>query len=154
MTIVPCGKGGCLHMKTTNNISREASVSRMKLLLILISGMLITASCGGSYGGSGSSMASAPGVFSLSMPANAAMSVSITPQLTWTASPNATSYEVQINTMNTFSAGTMVNDTKNLTTTTYTVSPALSSGTMYFWRVIASSAYGTYTAGPFSFTTM
>jgi hypothetical protein len=146
-----CGKGGRLQMKTTKNESGRASLSRIKLLLILITGALLTVSCGGGGYGGGGGMVAAPGAFSLSMPTNGAMGVTTAPTLSWTASPYATEYEVQINTMSTF-AGTMVNDTKNLATTSYMVSPALAPGT-YFWRVIASSTYGTYTAGPFSFTT-
>lgn len=142
-------------MKTKNNKSRRASLSRIKRLLILTTGALLAVSCGGGYGGGGGGMmAAAPGMFGLSMPANNAMGETTTPMLSWTASPNAMTYEVQINTMNTFASMTMVNDTKNLTTTSYMVSPALAPGTMYFWRVIASSIYGTFMAGPFTFTTM
>ncbi len=141
-------------MKTTINISRRANLSRIKFLLILTAGVLLAVSCGGGYGGGGGGMmAAAPGMFSLSMPANNIMGETTTPTLSWSASPNATAYEVQINTANTFAAGTMVNDTKSIMTLSYMVSPALAPGTTYFWRVIASSIYGTFTAGPFMFTT-
>ena len=140
-------------MKSTKNKSRRANLSRIKLMLILTTGVLLAVSCGGGYGGGGGMMTAAPGVFSLSMPMNNAMGETTTPTLSWTASPNTTAYEVQINTANTFAAGTMVNDTKNITTLSYMVSPALAPGTTYFWRVIASSIYGTYTAGPFTFMT-
>ncbi len=140
-------------MKTTINISRGANLSRIIFLLILTAGVLFVVSCGGYGGGGGGMMAAPPGMFSLSMPANNVMGETTTPTLSWSASPSATAYEVQINTANTFAAGTMVNDTKNIMTLSYMVSPALAPGTTYFWRVIASSIYGTFTAGPFMFTT-
>lgn len=124
-------------------------LSRMRLLLAFAAVVLLSVSCGSDYGGGGG-MGYAPGVFSLTAPANNAMGVTTTPALSWTDSLYATAYRVQISTTSDFA--NIVNDTGGITTTSYTVSPALAPGT-YFWRVIASSAYGTYTAGPFSFTT-
>ncbi len=138
-------------MKIRINKSRESNLSRIKLMLILTAGVLLAVSCGG-YGGGGGMSTAPPGGFGLSMPADKATMVSTTPTLSWMASPNATAYEVQINTKVDFT-GTMVNDTKNIMALNYTVMPALAPGTTYFWRVIASSIYGTFTSGTSSFTT-
>jgi hypothetical protein len=136
-------------MRTLKVEPGGSSLFRMRLFLAIAAVVLLTISCGG-YGG-GSSTAYAPGAFSLTTPADTATGVGTTPLLTWTAAPYATAYRVQISTTSDFS--NIVNDTSNIMTTSYTVSPALAPGTTYFWRAIASSLYGTYTAGPFSFTT-
>jgi hypothetical protein len=120
------------------------------LFVSVITLSLALVSCGGGgYGGGGGGMSySAPGAFSLSAPSNNMMAVGATPTLTWTASPYATSYTVQVS-ADAF-ATTVVN--VSVGTTSFPVSTPLAPGT-YVWRVTATNLYGKMTAGPFTFTT-
>ncbi|MFA5074108.1 MAG: RHS repeat-associated core domain-containing protein, partial [Nitrospirota bacterium] len=90
-----------------------------------------------------------PGSFSFSAPANNATNVSVTPALRWTASSNATSYEVYYGTT---SPGTLQT---TVTTTGYTPTTALAGNTKYYWQVIAKNSAGskTITYAPRNFTT-
>jgi hypothetical protein len=126
---------------------------------LLAAGILFTLvavlySCGGGYGGgSGGTMLTAPGMFSLSSPADTATGVGTTPTLMWTPAVNAADYRVQVDTDGTF-AGTLVINVLAGAMTSYPVpASVLSPGTKYFWRVIAENIYGQSVAGPFSFTT-
>ena len=81
-------------------------------------------------------------------PADGATNVSTTTSLAWSASANATSYDVAFGTSNpppTVSSGQ--------TTTTYQPSAALAAGTTYFWRVTAKGPGGTTAGSVWSFTT-
>ncbi|MFA5074368.1 MAG: hypothetical protein WC539_10790, partial [Nitrospirota bacterium] len=90
-----------------------------------------------------------PGSFSFSSLANNATNVSVTPALRWTASSNATSYEVYYGTT---SPGTLQT---TVTTTGYTPTTALAGNTKYYWQVIAKNSAGskTITYAPRNFTT-
>jgi hypothetical protein len=73
-------------------------------------------------------------------PANGAANVAINPTLTWNAVSGATTYRVQVSTLNTF-ATTIVDDATP-TQPTKAVS-GLGSSTTYYWRVNAKNAAGT-----------
>lgn len=75
----------------------------------------------------------------LSSPADAATGVSITPTLTWAASANATSYNVQLSAVPDFSA---LAYSINTASTSVVVSPSLQGFTTYYWRVNAQNSCG------------
>ena len=98
-------------------------------------------------------VSAAPGAPTLSSPANASTRVAVTPTLSLDAATGATSYEVQVSTDVTFA--TAVFDKSGITATSTAVSPALSNGTKYYWRVNATNAGGTSGwSGASSFTTI
>lgn len=82
----------------------------------------------------------APGAATLSAPANYATGVALSPNLTWNALSGAASYDVQIATDPAFS--NIVRSASGLTATSYTPSPALDAGTVYYWRVRGNNACG------------
>lgn len=90
-----------------------------------------------SSGGGGGTPPSAP---TLSSPADSATGISATPDLQWSASPGATSYQAQVSIASSFSS-TVFNQT-GISTTQVTVSPALNASTTYYWRVNASNSAG------------
>jgi len=88
---------------------------------------------------------------SLTTPANNATNQQTTLSLVWAANANATSYDVQVATSNTF---TTIVSSGNVTTTSYSVS-GLGLNTDYFWRVLPKNTTcgnGTFSS-PFKFTT-
>lgn len=92
------------------------------------------------------------GAPTLTAPANGASSVSLNPTLTWQATPNTSSYLVQVATDAAF--GNVVFSTTTATTSTV-VSTQLNAATEYFWRVRASNPCGSGSFAPaFSFTTV
>jgi hypothetical protein len=85
---------------------------------------------------------SAPPVPILSSPNDGATLVGLPITLMWKTANGATSYHLQISTVNTFA--TTVVDNSGITTTTYDAgAPALTTGTLYYWRVSATNAAGT-----------
>jgi hypothetical protein len=96
-------------------------------------------------------VATAPGVPSLTSPSNGATNQSMTPTLTWSAGTGSpTSYAVQVSTVTGFST-TVYN---NASTTTTSVTPTLTGGTTYYWQVNATNGGGTSAWTPYwSFTT-
>lgn len=93
----------------------------------------------------------APAAASLTTPANNATNLAISPTLTWAAIPGATGYLVQVATDAAF---TNIVRSATVTTTSYSVSPALNVSTGYFWRVRATNACGDGAFSPvFQFTT-
>lgn len=82
----------------------------------------------------------APGIPTLSSPANAATNQTLAPTLSWAAASAATSYNLQVSTSNTFTT-TLVN-LAGLTTTSRAIS-GLSNSTTYFWRVSATNTTST-----------
>ncbi len=93
-----------------------------------------------------------PGTPTLSSPANAATGVTVTPTLTWVASPVAKTYRLQFGTDQSF-ATTIVDDAT--LTTASKVLGTLSGNTTYYWRVSATNAGGTSAySSTFSFTTV
>ena len=94
-----------------------------------------------------------PGTPSLSSPANGATGVATGPVLDWSDSTGATSYDVQVATDSAFT--NVVRSGTGLTSSTWTVSPALANSTAYFWRARASNSCGSSAySGGFSFTTI
>jgi hypothetical protein len=94
----------------------------------------------------------APSAPVLSAPANAAVGLNATPQLTWGTVASAVTYHIQVSTINTF-AGIVVDDS------TLTVGSKLVSGlknsTTYFWRANTKNAGGTSSwSAIFSFTVL
>jgi subtilisin-like proprotein convertase family protein len=82
---------------------------------------------------------SAPSAPTLTAPANNAIIGSTTPTLTWAAVASATSYTVEVATDPSF---TTIVRTGTPATNSYTVSPALSTNTVYYWRVRATTPCG------------
>jgi len=73
-------------------------------------------------------------------PTNSTNNVSLTPAFDWNDAANATGYELQVSTTNTF-ASTIISQTA-LTASNYTTSTALANSTVYYWRVRAKNALG------------
>jgi hypothetical protein len=121
-------------------------------LLVVLGVVLFSCGGGGGYGGGGGAVA--PAAFTLTSPADNAMTVGTTPMLIWTPSANATDYRVQVDTTGTFAGPFVINVVEGPTTYSYTVLPTdnLVALTVYHWRVIAENVYGQATAGPRSFT--
>jgi hypothetical protein len=137
---------------------REAGTMKQNTKILIVAAGLMAAvlySCGGSYGGGGNGYgmaASAPGMFTLSAPADG-LNPAGAPLLTWTPASSASDYRVQIDTAGTFAGALVVNAVENATTYSYQVSAAtVTAGTLYHWRVIAENVYGQSIAGPRSFT--
>ena len=82
----------------------------------------------------------APLAPALAEPIDAANNVSITPTLSWTKAPGATTYRLQVSLSTTFSV-TIVNDS-TIADTTKTIGPLQNSAT-YYWRVSAKNDGGT-----------
>lgn len=98
----------------------------------------------------------ATGNFILLDPANLAIGVSATPTFDWQASfsVETPSYTIQVSTDP--GLATLVINQAGLTTTSFTPGTALSTGTLYYWRVLAVRSTGTVVASgaPWSFTTV
>ncbi|MBN1207687.1 MAG: endopeptidase [Myxococcaceae bacterium] len=88
----------------------------------------------------------------LSSPANGATGVSSSAALDWTDVTGATGYEVQVATDSAFT--NVVRSNTALAASAWTVSPALSANTTYYWRALGknSCGAGAYSAAS-SFTT-
>ncbi|RYZ32140.1 MAG: hypothetical protein EOP49_37960, partial [Sphingobacteriales bacterium] len=84
------------------------------------------------------------GALNLTSPANASTGQSVSPTLTWDADSNATMYDVQVATDNSF---TNIIASATVATNSYNVS-GLSEATSYYWRVLPknSSCGGAFTA--------
>lgn len=80
-----------------------------------------------------------PGVPTLASPANNATGIPINPALTWNSASNASTYQVQVSTSNTFS--TTVADNSGITGLSSNIS-GLNYSTQYFWRVRATNVAG------------
>jgi subtilisin-like proprotein convertase family protein len=86
----------------------------------------------------------------LTSPANNSTGASSNSNLSWTSSLDATSYDVQVATNNTFTA---IVSSGNVTTNSYSVT-GLSANTTYFWRVLPKNLTCTGVYGSaFQFTT-
>ncbi|MHC1738937.1 MAG: T9SS type A sorting domain-containing protein [Ignavibacteriaceae bacterium] len=102
--------------------------------------------------GSGSYVVSNPGVFvrlkmtitytppTLSLPANGATNVWLTPTFTWSSVTNATKYGLYVATNSDFS-NIVFSDT-TITATSKTLTSALNTNTLYYWRIIGISENG------------
>ena len=86
----------------------------------------------------------------LSSPADATSGVSTAPTFSWAAVTNATSYTLQISTVQDFSSFV---SQQNTTGTSVSVS-GLAQATSYYWRVIAKNNFGEATSLLRSFTTL
>jgi hypothetical protein len=80
-------------------------------------------------------------------PKNRGTNIATIPTLEWSDVDGATSYEVQVGTDSKFTD--VVASMADLKNTQWTVAPALSADTKYFWRVRAANACG---LGPWSMT--
>ena len=90
------------------------------------------------------------GNVTLSSPANAATSQNTSLALSWTANPNATSFDVEVSLNTSF---TPLFASGNVTSNGYNLS-GLAQGTLYYWRVKPNNTSCTGNFGsPFSFTT-
>ncbi len=97
--------------------------------------------------------AAAPGVATLTAPANGALNVPATPTFTWNAVAGASSYSIQVATDMAFT--NIVASATGLANPTWTSNVVLNTSTTHYWRVWASNACGTgaYSA-TWSFTTV
>ncbi|MCE9672096.1 endopeptidase [Myxococcus stipitatus] len=93
-----------------------------------------------------------PAAPTLTRPAPGATDVALSPVLDWSDASGAATYEVQVATDAAFTS--VVRSATALTASTWTVTPALSAGTQYYWRVraVAACGAGDYGAGA-GFTT-
>ena len=73
-------------------------------------------------------------------PANSTNNISLTPAFDWNDAANATAYELQVSTTNTF-ASNIISQT-SLTGSNYTTTMVLANNTVYYWRVRAKNALG------------
>lgn len=89
----------------------------------------------------------------LLLPANGATNVVLSPILSWNTSSGATSYRLQVSTVNQFTS--IVYDDSNITTTSQQVNGLIDSS-QYYWRVNAKNSYGTSLqwSNPNFFTTL
>ncbi|MCH3880886.1 MULTISPECIES: reprolysin-like metallopeptidase [Tenacibaculum] len=87
----------------------------------------------------------------LTTPADGATDITVTPDLIWNLDSNASSYDVEVATDNSFSN---IIDSGTVSTNSYTVSTVLNGSTQYFWRVKPKNecAEGAFSSA-FSFTT-
>ncbi len=93
-----------------------------------------------------------PAAFTLATPAANAQNVALSPELTWAASAQASSYLVEVATDFAF---TNVVWSGSSTGTSVTVGTALDSAATYYWRVIAENECGeTEVTTAFAFTTI
>jgi hypothetical protein len=93
-----------------------------------------------------------PAAPALASPANAATGVALSPVLDWGDVSGATSYDVQVATDSAFTS--VARSATGLGASTWTVSPALSANTQYFWRARAVNGCGAGSySGGFRFTT-
>ena len=110
-----------------------------------LSGGAPTSSGSGSSGGTTGST-TAPAAPTSPSPANGATGVSTSPTLSWSPSSGAASYDVYF--------GTASNPPLAGSVTTATYTPGtLSSGTTYFWKVVAKNSVGTAASPVWSFST-
>jgi hypothetical protein len=94
----------------------------------------------------------APGVVTLTSPANGAINVGLTPTFTWTAGTQAGTYDIQVATDAGFT--NIVASATGLLTTSYN-GAVLNPTTSYFWRVRSVNTCGTGAfSGAFNFTTI
>lgn len=92
-----------------------------------------------------------PGAVTLQSPLDASANVSTSPQLSWQATTDASSYSVEIATDAAFS--NVIDSQSGLTSTSYDAS-GLAFNTTYYWRVTAANKCGVgQPSAPFSFTT-
>jgi hypothetical protein len=93
-----------------------------------------------------------PSAPSLVSPPNGASGVSTTPTLDWSDVTGATSYDVQV--CSDSGCTNVVRSQTGLTASQWTVSPALSGGTTYYWRARAVNSCGASAwSATWSFTT-
>ncbi|MFZ1082077.1 MAG: fibronectin type III domain-containing protein [Candidatus Kryptoniota bacterium] len=93
-----------------------------------------------------------PPVPSLVSPANDSTNAPLSVTLSWSASTNADSYQVELSTSSGFTS-MVLND--SATTSTSVLTPTLSPGTIYYWQVRAINAAGLSDfSTTFSFTTL
>jgi photosystem II stability/assembly factor-like uncharacterized protein len=92
---------------------------------------------------------SVPGQVTLTSPGSGAVNQSTTPTLNWSASNNATSYDLYLGTSNPPPVYA-----QNLSGISFGVTTALNAGTPYFWNVVAKNSAGSAPASStWSFTT-
>ncbi|MBP1994421.1 hypothetical protein [Paenibacillus eucommiae] len=94
---------------------------------------------------------SAPGSFSLTSPANTSTGVSSKPTLNWADSTTAVTYNLLVDDNSDFSSPVV--NVQDLKVSEYTLPYDLAGNTTYYWKVIATNAYGSTSSSTFSFTT-
>ncbi|MBL7774433.1 MAG: hypothetical protein JNK89_00435, partial [Saprospiraceae bacterium] len=88
-------------------------------------------------------------------PANGVAGQDRAPVLKWQKVPDANSYEIQVATNPSFSAGTLVAGSANLLADSFKISNLLEKGTVYYWRVRGHNECGNGAwVGPFAFSTL
>jgi beta-glucosidase len=143
-----------LHMKKTLTISGKTRTLLFIIAGVLAAGILLVSCGGGGYGGGGGGygmgMVLPPAMFSLTSPTDGATSVSTTPNLMWSTSLYATGYYVYLK-KDTDTNFTLITSTM---ATSFMISSALASTTLYDWKVTAHNSSGMVTSATFTFTTM
>lgn len=97
------------------------------------------------------SVTTAPPAPTLTSPVDVATGVSISPTLSWNASPQALSYRLQVSTASNFISPAV--DVSGITSTSYIVSN-LPNNTTYYWRVNAYRGSASLFSSTWSFTTI
>lgn len=96
--------------------------------------------------------AGAPGAPALMMPGDGATGVAVQPTFSWSASADATSYDLEVATDAAMS--NIVYSVSGLTMTSHTANSALSGATTYYWRVTANNGCGSSMSSVWSFMTV
>ncbi len=151
-------------MKSTLKISDRTGVLLFAIASVFVANIIYAGDSVGADGGysGGSATGMTPDEFTLvSPPDNAPKDpkhtlLTVTPTLTWTQSPGATGYIVQISKTIDFSSPVLnVSVGPTLTSYTLTAEEALQSGTHYYWRVTAYIIFTQQISAsnaPFTFT--
>jgi photosystem II stability/assembly factor-like uncharacterized protein len=87
------------------------------------------------------STTAAPGAPTLILPVNNSVNIPLTPNFTWNAVTNATSYKIQISTSSGFTS--IVDSVTTLSTNYQIPAGKLNMSNTYYWRVNASNSFGT-----------
>jgi len=136
------------------NLAGIGTRFNVRVLISLATSILLCTGIAGCAGDGGT----VPGSFVLSTPADDASDVWLMPTLTWTDATGETSYTVEIDNENTFSAPLVHQKTGIAADTTSYVVPGgvLTGGNKYYWKVIAVNSAGSTTASnaPFSFNVL
>ena len=153
-------------MKNTLTISHRTRVLLFAIASVFIANIIYGSDTlgadGGYYRGGSTTGGMSPEAFTLVSPPDDAPKdprhtlLTVTPTLTWTQSPGATGYIVQISKTIDFSSPVLsVSVDPSITSYTLTAEQALQSGIHYYWRV---NAYIIFTQqisasnAPFTFT--
>lgn len=123
-------------------------------LFVAASVLALIPACGTGGTEGGGSSPTPPGAFTLTSPADLAVTQPVAPTLSWTASEDAVSYVLQLSVDATFIP--VAYEQRGIAGTSVAPSVLLAHSETYYWRVAALNAAGSTVAsnGPFSFSTL